>query len=265
MKHIVYTGPVPTNANGVPDTGFAGGGGGQSQFLLSLVQSIFTHSDATLQSANANVNGQPAYDLHVVPQGNATGTGVGSFNYNGEIYIDKETQLPLKLDLNVQGIGNVVVYLPKLELNPTLPASTLTFATPAGAKVLPLEQSSPQAGNGSLSFAQAQQQAGYHLLSIPCDQTDYMLEGVNALGAPGNQIYTLNYMQGNTSFTVAQGKPLANLPANSGQKISLRGTTAVLSLENGISTLAWTEKGIGVRITGKLSNEQILAIANLLV
>ncbi len=116
----------------------------------------------------------------------------------------------------------------------------------------------------SLSLVQAQQQAGYHLLSIPGDQADYVLGGVNVLGAPGNQIYALNYMKGNLSFTIAQGKSLANLPGATGQQISLRGTIGTLSRDNSTTTLAWTEKGIGIHITGNLSNDQIATIAQLL-
>ena len=128
--------------------------------------------------------------------------------------------------------------------------------------MLPLPQDT--ADTGAISLAQAEQQAGYHLLSIPSSQTDYVLQSVTALGAPGNQIYTLNYTKGNLNFTIAEGKPLANLPALPGQQVSLRGTAGVLSSENGGVTLAWTEKGVGIRITGNLSNEQAMSIASLL-
>jgi hypothetical protein len=91
-----------------------------------------------------------------------------------------------------------------------------------------------------------------------------VLQGVTALGAPGNQIYTLNYTKGNLSFTIAEGKALANLPASSGQHVNVRGTTGGLSSENGMTTLAWTEKGVGIRIAGNLSNEQVMSVASLL-
>jgi len=68
---------------------------------------------------------------------------------------------------------------------------------------------------------------------------------------------------GGTTFTISEGKPLANLPV-SGQQVSLRGTTATLSSSNGSSTLTWTEKGIGIQIAGKLSNQHIEVIAKLL-
>ncbi len=255
-KKVVYTGAVQQNQNGTGSTG-----GGSSQQLINLIQSIFTRSDGILKSSTANVNGHPAYDVYVVPQGSS---GANDVNYAGDIFIDKGTQLPVQVKLNVQGTGNIVLDLPKLELNQPITPDTFTFVVPQGVTEQPLKQGNTDNGGG-LTLEQAQKQAGYHLLSIPSSQSSYVLQSINALGAPGNQIYTFSYNQGKLNFTIAQGKPLANLPTNGGKQIALRGTSATLSSENGTTTLAWTEKGTGIRITGALSNYQAVAIAGLLV
>ena len=144
----------------------------------------------------------------------------------------------------LQGLGQVLLDIPMLALNQPIPGSTFTFVAPEGVKVLPLQQANATSSTGSLTLDQAQQrdrQAGFHLLSIPAAQTDYVLGNVNALGAPGNQIYTLSYTRGSSSFIIAQGKALANLPSSGGQQVSLRGTTGTLSKTNGATTLSWTE------------------------
>jgi outer membrane lipoprotein-sorting protein len=274
VKKVVYTGPI--TAAGTATAGSSFGADGQSQFILNLVQTVFTHSDATLVSSSASVNGHSAYDIHVVPQAQSSTTvpagptstaepgGTDNFNYDGDIYIDKITMLPLQVNLNVGSIGHVTLNLPTLVLNAPIPDSTFTFIPPTGTKILPLQQEPSTSDGTSLTLAQAEQQAGYHLFSISASQTVYQLQGVDALGAPGNQIYTLNYTMGSASFTISEGKPLANLPAGSGQQVSIRGTTATLSTENGSTTLAWTENGMGIRITGNLSKDQVLQIANAL-
>ncbi len=260
VQHVVYHGPVP--ATGTSATG-ATGGGGQSQFLLNLVQNIFTHSDGTVRSSTT-IATHDVDDVHIVPQKDATGNSAGSFNYAGEVYIDKGTHLPVKLDLTIGGLGEVILDLPTLEINQALPESLFRFSVPSGVKVLPLQQATATSSTGLLTLVQAQQQAGYHLLSIPGDQSDYVLQGVNALGTPGNQIYVLNYMKGNLSFTLSEGKSLANLPDLSGQQINFRHTLGSLSIANGVSTLSWTENGIGLHISGNLSKDQLTSIANLL-
>ncbi len=264
-KNIVYSGPAqPGNGGGL--FGFAGSSGnsGQGQFLLNFVQSVFTSSIGTLKSSTATVNGHSVYDIGVVPQDNSSSStsnvGGGSFSYTGDVYIDKATQLPVEVNLNIQGFGKAVLDFQKLTLNQPIPTNTFTFVTPTGAKVLPLQQATQTSSGDLITLSQAQQQAGFHLLSVPGDQADYVLLGVNALGAPGSQIYTLHYMKGSTSFTIAEGKPLANLSTNGGQSVSLRGTTARFSDQGGSSVLTWTEKGVGINITG-LSQDQAEVVA----
>jgi len=270
VKKVVYTGPIPTNTT----AGSSFGAGSQGQFILNLVQIIFTHSDASLVSSSATVNGHAAYDINVVPQAQSSATvpvptstaasGSGTdFNYDGDIFIDKTSMLPLQVNLKAGSIGQITLNVPTLVLNAPIANSTFTFVPPPGTKVLPLQQASSTSDAASLTLAQAEQQAGYHLFSIPASQTAYQLQSVDALGSPGNQIYTLNYTMGNLTFTISEGKPLANLPGT-GQQVSIRGTTATLSTENGSTTLTWTEQGIGINISGNLSSNQIIQIANAL-
>jgi outer membrane lipoprotein-sorting protein len=256
VKKVVYNGPVNSNNS---TTGL---GRDQNQFIMNIVRSVFTHGNATLVSSNASVEGHAAYDIRVESaaprQSNSTSSN--TFNYNGDAYIDKTSMLPLRVKLTIPGLGQVTLDLPTLELNQRLAADLFTYVPPAGVKVLPFPKTTT-AGTGTLTLAEAQQQAGYHLLSIPATQSQYQLQGVDALGAPGNQIFTLNYLKGKTTFAISEGKSLANLP-ESGQQVSLRGTKAVLTTSSGTMTLTWTEKGLGIQISGQLSNDEIVAIAN---
>ena len=267
-KKVVYTGPITAGSNSgaptaTPSTTGSNQGGNQLLSILNLVQSVFRDSNATLVSSSTSINGVETYKVHVTPKSSAAKVGSRSFNYDGDVYLNKSTTLPVRVDLTIQNVGQVTVNLSTLELNQRLTNNLFTFVPPAGVKVLPLQNESNSSDSGMITLAQAEQQAGYHLLSIPASQTGYSLQGVDALGAPGSQIYALNYTMGSTTFTISEGKPLANLPV-SGQQVSLRGTSAALSTSNGSTTLSWTEHGTGIQIAGKLSNNQIEAIAKLL-
>ncbi|MDQ2718027.1 MAG: hypothetical protein M3Z08_24295 [Chloroflexota bacterium] len=267
-KNVAYKGPAP--ASGSPGSGglFGGGGTGQSQLVLNLVQTIFTNSKATLVSSSASAHGHSAYDVHVVPGTQSAapapgGSGLNNLNYDGDIFIDKATSLPVLMNLGLQGFAQVQLDIPQLILNQPVPAGTFTFIVPPGAKVRPLVQASPTSDTGATTLAQAQQQAGYHLLSIPSSQTAYQLVNVNVLGASGNLVFTLNYIRGGKSFSLIEARSLANVPA-SGQQLSLRGTTATFSTAGGAPILAWAENGVGLRITGSLSEDEAVTIAKLL-
>jgi outer membrane lipoprotein-sorting protein len=261
-KKVVYTGQVSNNT-GTPT---ASAGRDQTQFIMNIVQSVFSHSNATLVSSSASVNGHDAYDIQVTSpasaQSSSTSSGSSNFIYNGDVYIDKASKLPLQVKLMIQGLGQVTLDLPMLVLNQPVDNSLFTFVPPAGVQVLPFPKTTTS-DTGTITLEQAQQQAGYHLLSIPSSQSAYQLQGVDALGAPGNQIFTLNYAMGNITFAISEGKSLANLPV-SGQQVSVHGTTATVSSSGNTMTLTWTEKGIGFQIAGNVSKDELLTIANLL-
>lgn len=262
MKKVVYTGQV-SNKTGTPTTS---AGQDQNQFLINIVESVLTHGNATLVSSSASINGHEAFQVHVTSsvsgQSDSTGSGSGNFNYDGDIYIDKTSMLPLKVMLTIQGFGQVTLDMPTLVLNQPVDQSLFTFVPPPGVQVLPFPKEGTSNTN-TISLAQAQQQAGYHLLSIPASDSEYHLQGVDVLGAPGNQIFTLNYARGNSTFAISEGKSLANLPM-SGQQMSLRGTTATLSSVGSTMTLTWTEKGVGIQVAGNLNKDELVTIANLL-
>ena len=259
VKKVVYTGQA-SNTTGTPVAGRD-----QAQFFMNIVQTVFTHSNATLVSSSARVAGHNTYDIQVTSPATAqsSSTGSRSFNYNGDVFIDKASMLPLQVQLMIQGFGKVTLNLPMLVLDQPVDNSLFTFVPPAGVQVLPFPKTTTS-DTGTLSLEQAQLQAGYHLLSIPSSQSAYRLQGVDALGAPGNQIFTLNYAMGNSTFAISEGKSLANLPI-SGQQVSVRGTTATLSTSGNSTTLTWTEKGVGIQIAGNVSKDELLTIANLLV
>jgi outer membrane lipoprotein-sorting protein len=254
-QKVVYTGPASSSSDQSVS----------SVSILDLVRSAFTTDNATLVSSSASVDGQSADEVHVVVNGLRVSGITGLISYTGDVYIDTATHLPLRMALHILVYGQVQIDIASLALNQPIAASTFTFTVPRGVKVLPLQQAPSGGNSGSLTLAQAEQQAGYHLLSIPASQSSYVLQGITALGAPGNQVYTLSYTSGKLSFTIAEGKPLANLPASGGQSVSLRGTTANLTTSDGSTTLTWTEKSIGITITGAgLSSTQVEEIARLL-
>ena len=234
----------------------------QGQAIFNLVRSVFSHSDATLVSSSTIVNGRATYDIAIASQTGTSGSGTNGLIYAGDVFLDKTSLLPVRVSMHVQGLGQITLDLPLLMLNQQLDGSLFTFTPPPGVKVQPFPTGS--SSTGGLTLTQAQGQAGYHLLSIPASDRGYTLVSVDALGAPGNQVYTLSYRtQSGINFTIAQSKALANLPV-SGQSISLRGTTATISTAGSAPSISWTEKGIGIQIVGPLSSSQLTAIANLL-
>jgi outer membrane lipoprotein-sorting protein len=92
-KKVVYNGPVPATTNATTASGVTGGvdGAGQGQFLLRLVRTVLTRSEAILNPSTKTMDGHDVYDVHVTPESSATNNSAGNFNYAGEVYSDKTT------------------------------------------------------------------------------------------------------------------------------------------------------------------------------
>jgi outer membrane lipoprotein-sorting protein len=264
IENIAYTGSVPTPSPSTQAAPSVAGSASYSDVFfapLHLLQYAFTNSNATLDSPSATANGHAAYALDIESKPDIQGV-----QFYAEVYIDKATGLPVQVifDTLNDNAGNdveEVVNIPLLTLNVYLPDSIFSFTPPEGSKVLPW----PSSGNSPLTLDQAQQRAGYHLLVIPSSSTKYVLQHVEVLGSTGHEIYQLDYASGSTTFAIKESQVLANDSSYSGARVSVRGTIGtILTTRGGVSTLFWTEKGVGIVITGSLSQWHALVIAELL-
>ncbi|WP_376795340.1 outer membrane lipoprotein carrier protein LolA [Thermogemmatispora sp.] len=256
-RHIVYSGSLSGQGGSAI---FGSSSNPVNQLTLNLIDPVFRQSRATLASQEATVAGHTAIVIHVTSQQVAN----AGPDYSGDVYLDRRSDLPLKLVLNLQGFAQVTLQLSTLELNRPLSDSLFRFTPPADVQVVPLLQASATPTSGTLTLGQAEQLAGYHLLSLPSSQSAYQLEGVDVLTSTSGQVFVLHYLKGDQSFSILEGQALANEPLPSGIRLTLRGTTATYSTDSDNPTLAWKEQGLGIRISGDLDEQEAIAIANLL-
>ena len=250
-QKVVYILPiVQGNQNGS-----SGGAVSPAPTPLDLVRPVFT-ANATQVSSPTSIDGHTAYDVHVMSPASD-----GQTTYSGEVYLDQTTDLPVQINLDVQGVGKTILDIPVLTINEPLQDNIFTFTPPAGVKVESM-MGTP-ASTATLTLAQAEQRAGYHLLSIPSSEASYTLQHVTAVGQAAQAIYAISYTKGTQGFTLIEGKALAN-QAGTGTHITVRGVSGTSSNANGVVTLAWTEKGVGIRLTGAASEAQLLTIAQAL-
>jgi outer membrane lipoprotein-sorting protein len=257
--HVVYEGSSGSTSAASP---FGTSSSAENQLTLNLIQPIFSQSNAS-SPTSTSLNGRRASVVHVTGRPSSSGTAP---DYSGDVYIDPSSDLPLKMVLNLEGFAQVDLDFSLLTLNQTLPASLFSFTPPAGTRVASLTQVSATPTGSTLTLAQAEQVAGYHLLSIPSGQSSYQLEGVDVVAAQSGQVFVLHYVSSDQSqsFSIIEGKGLANEALPAGTTLSLRGTTATYSTSSDNPTLAWKEQGLGIRISGDLDEQEALKIANLL-
>jgi outer membrane lipoprotein-sorting protein len=219
-----------------------------AQSPQALVQQLLDVSNVTL-TGTESVSGHSAYKLQFVPKSGKSPQALAGAT--GSLWIDQNRWLPLQGSM---GQGQVTVK--SVELNISVPDSRFQFQPPAGAKVVNADSLRPQ----HLSLSDAQKSAGFKLL-----QPTFVPDGETLVDVlkSGNAII-LRYESSSGAFAIAQGIDSANKPSGvTGKSVSVRGTTGTLytNADGSRVLLVWTENGRTNSVSGTLSSQDALRIA----
>ncbi len=224
-----------------------------TQSPQALVQQLLDASDVTL-AGTESVSGNPTYKLQFVPKSGKSPQSLAGAT--GSLWVDQNRWLPLQGSFNAGSIGQGQVTVKTVELNIGVPDSRFQFQIPAGAKVVDADSLRPQ----HLTLSDAQKSAGFTLL-----QPTFVPNGATLVDVlkSGNAII-LRYESSSGAFAIAQGIDETNKPAGgTGKSVPVRGTTGTIytNADGSRVLLVWTENGRTSSVSGALSSQDALHIA----
>ncbi|MGB8644957.1 MAG: DUF4367 domain-containing protein [Anaerolineae bacterium] len=240
ISNTVWTGPVNSTQQG------------QDKSPQELVQQLLDYSTVTLSGVES-VNGNLAYKLQLVPNDKAPKAAAGA---TGLVWIDQTSYLPWKGTVDAGSMGRGQFTAQVLELNIGVPDSRFQFQPPAGARIVPVQNQQPQ----HLTLNEADKTAGFKLL-----KPGYLPAGatlVDVLKAGKGIVY--RYESAHGSFSIEQSAELqGKSPATSGEAVQVRGVTATLfaSPDGSRLMLMWTENGRRYSVSGAISRQEALKVA----
>ncbi len=177
------------------------------------------------------------------------------------LWIGKESQLPLAISYTGGSMGEASITLTDLEVNDGLEDSLFAFEIPDGAEVVTFADLQPQ----SLKLEEASETAQFEMLTpaeLPSGATL-----VDILEVQGNLVQRYTLPEGG-SFTIAQGLVSEDvseqrMPATESQTVDVRGTSGQLfeSEEGDQVLLTWSEGELFLTVAGDLTADQALDIA----
>ncbi len=219
----------------------------------ALVQQLLDVSNVTL-AGTESVSGHSAYKLSLVPKSGKSPQALAGAT--GSLWIDQNRWLPLQGSFNAGSMGQGQVTVKTVELNTGVPDSRFQFQIPAGAKVVNADSLRPQ----HLTLSDAQKNAGFKLL-----QPTFVPNGATLVDVlkSGNAII-LRYESSSGAFAIAQGIDSTNKPTGvTGKSVSVRGTTGTLytNADGSRVLLVWTENGRANSVSGAISSQDALRIA----
>ncbi len=224
-----------------------------TQSPQALVQQLLDVSNVSL-AGTESVAGHSAYKLQLTPKSGKSPQALAGAT--GSLWIDQNRWLPLQGSFNAGSMGQGQVTVQTVELNTGEPDSRFQFQIPAGAKVVNADALRPQ----HLTLSDAQKSAGFKLL-----EPTFVPNGAKLVDVlkSGNAII-LRYESSNGGFAVAQDIGNTSKPTGvTGKSVSVRGTTGTLytSADGSRVLLVWTENGRTNSVSGALSSQDALRIA----
>ncbi len=223
--------------------------------LQTFVDWLLQVSEVTLLGTE-EIGGREAYTLPFVPRPEEL-PEVAATGGTGTAWVDQARWVPLQAAFDGGSIGQGQVTAELVELDMGLSDDLFTFQIPDGVEVLLIEDRLPQ----HLSLDEAE--ADFDLLT-----PSHLPEGATLVDVMkmGDAI-VLRYESAQGPFAVGQGTDgrAVEPPPASGEPVSLRGTTGTLfTNENEEGTkvfLAWTEDGRTFTVSGAISGEEALRVA----
>jgi outer membrane lipoprotein-sorting protein len=223
------------------------------QRMEDMIQQALDVTDVKL-TGEEDVAGVATYKLELTPrEDDETFLPAGS---EATLWVDQERWVVLQAYFSSGIAGEGQMRVRSFELNTGLADDLFQFEIPEGAKVTNAEDKRPK----PLTLDEARAQADFTLL-VPT----YLPEGATLVDVlTVDEAFILHYDHSMTSFTVIQGQPQGVREAPAGQKteVTVRGQMANLITDGlGNSFLTWTEDGVAITIAGRISQEEILKVA----
>lgn len=215
-----------------------------------LVDKLLQNADAALLG-NETIDGVSTYKLTLTPK-----PGDGSEdNPTITVWIDSSRFIPVKGVLTTED-GEFTFQAKNIEINPQLSPALWSFTPPAGAEVVYARDLQPE----TLTLDQARAMSSIRVMVPEQLPAGASLTKVQRVGQGVVQSYTF----GTTSFTIWAG------PADAGrvslgrvaEQITIHGQPASVATAGGQTVVAWQESGFAYVITGDISKEDAIAIAN---
>jgi hypothetical protein len=200
------------------------------------------------------VAGTATYKLEFTPkEGDESVLPAGS---TGTLWVDQQRWVVLQAHFVGEVFGEAWVRVRSFELNTGLADALFQFEIPEGAEVIEIEHLQPI----PLTLDEARVQADFSLL-VPA----YVPEGVTLVDVfTLDGVFILRYDHSAVSFTIKQERAaeVAETPGGQTAEVSVRGQTGTLVTDGlGNSLLTWTEDEVVITIAGRISQEEILQVA----
>jgi outer membrane lipoprotein-sorting protein len=224
--------------------------------MREVIDYVLDHSEVELDGEE-EVAGSPAYRLVLEPRPDDDARLPLPLMGTTTLWVEKERWVLLKARLTGSPVGEGTMTVRSFVFNEGVASDRFRLQPPPGVTVRTVESLEPR----RLTLDEALLDAPFGLL-LP----SFVPAGTTLIDVfETNGRYVLRYDHGETAFTIVQQKAVAEqaLPSVEGRPVTVRGVSGSLIVSGeGDAILTWIEDGVSVTIGGRISEDDIMRVAD---
>ncbi|MBN2487453.1 MAG: DUF4367 domain-containing protein [Methanosarcinaceae archaeon] len=224
-----------------------------------LINTILDESDFSVIGFE-EFEGRTAY---IIEMKSKDDTELGLFG-NIEVWIDKETWMPLKMEMK-DGDGNPIYSAEyrNFQINTGIPDEEFKFEIPEGAEIRTMDEFVlPE----RTTLKDVQEKTAFDIL-VPSNLPEgYEFKGAMVIENDVSEIVSMSYKNDDIFFeiteVVCESEPQGSPLIDSAESVSINGIDGkVISLSGDGNMLQWNLDNIQITIVGSLDKEELILIA----
>ena len=240
----------------------------QMMQMQELLQQLIDGSNVTIESEGEQVAGRDTHKVKLTPKPETQQQLQLGSVIDTNLWIDKQTNLPVKALIDAKDFGRLEATAESLELDEPIADERWSFTPPAGAQVVNAAELAQKARPQVTTLQDARTQVSFKVLEPRVLPDGVQLDEVQVLSMRGETVVqnyggpvTFSLVQGQRGFPGQEQAPFGA----QAQEVTVRGQQGTLitggtGAEQG-TLLRWEENGVTIVLAGTLSPEQAQDIA----
>ncbi|MBE0448922.1 MAG: outer membrane lipoprotein-sorting protein [Actinobacteria bacterium] len=226
---------------------------GNSDDFAKAITEFIAENDIEVMGAQ-KVAGRDCYEIKLNPK-----EGSDAIFGKMKMWMDKETFMPLKIDIYEDEELIASTIYKDLKYNVDIPQDTFRFKIPAGAKVINADDFMPK----DMTLEEAKKSVDFTLYTPADLPKGIKLGNVQKIDIGGGAMINISYLvDGEENLHITQMKKDPNAPPMpDAEEIKINGNDGKIVSMNEFTAVQWEQNGTTIIVEGALDKETILRIA----
>lgn len=219
----------------------------------NLVKDMLKRNEVKM-SGSEKIGDRDTFILELTPKNLTNAT----FFLNQKLWVDRETWMPLRVEtFDKDGKKIMAMEYRNVEFNTGIPESEFEFKIPQGARVTTKKITPPK----EMTLDEAKQAVNFTVFVPEYMPDGYALDRITVFEFDETQSVSISYKKGDEMLSVYESNQSRYAPKAKFESVKIRGIEAGYMDTDFSKSLSWTWKGTEIAVSGTISKEELIKVA----